>query len=174
MIRSRVSTSTSQSTITRRPFALTISNSATAQSATLFRLLRNDHCRHKSGNIAKLPFAIRLAPGKQQLVGNSMSARRRRCQSWTRKALLNYPQLFCSRPSTAATRVNNFKAIDVASVAVKMIHTDNSYRPDNSTRRPTSDEYLSSSRHVAEVPAARRPRRESRQCSWGQLEPAPW
>jgi len=53
-----------------------------------------------------------------------MSARRRRCQSWTRKALLNYPQLFCRRPSTAATRVNNFKAIDVASVS-KVIHTDN-------------------------------------------------
>ena len=53
-----------------------------------------------------------------------MSARRRRCQSGTRKALLNYPQLFCRRPSTAATRVNNFKAIDMASVS-KVIHTDN-------------------------------------------------
>ena len=53
-----------------------------------------------------------------------MSARGRRCQSWTRKALLNYPQLLCGRPSTAATRANNFKATDVASVS-KVIHTDN-------------------------------------------------
>jgi hypothetical protein len=53
-----------------------------------------------------------------------MSARRRRCQPWTRKALLDYPQLFCGRPSTAATRVNNFKAIDMASVST-VIHTDN-------------------------------------------------
>ena len=53
-----------------------------------------------------------------------MSTRRRRCQSWTRKALLDYAQLFCGRPSTAATRVNNFKAIDMASVS-KVIHTDN-------------------------------------------------
>ena len=53
-----------------------------------------------------------------------MSAHRRRCQSWTRKTLLNYPQLFCGRPSTAATRVNNLKATDVASVS-KVIHTDN-------------------------------------------------
>ena len=53
-----------------------------------------------------------------------MSTRRRRCQPWTRKALLDYPQLFCGRPSTAATRVNNFKATDVASVS-KVIHTDN-------------------------------------------------
>jgi hypothetical protein len=53
-----------------------------------------------------------------------MSARRRRCQPWTRKALLDYPQVFCGRPSTAATRVNNFKAIDMASVST-VIHTDN-------------------------------------------------
>ena len=92
--------------------------------------------------IAKLPFAIRLAPGKQQLVGNSMSARRRRCQSWTRKALLNYPQLFCGRPSTATTRVNNLKATDVASVSnISSSIPTISYRPANSTRRPTSDEY---------------------------------
>ena len=52
-----------------------------------------------------------------------MSAHRRRCQSWTRKTLLNYPQP-SGRPSTAATRVNNLKATDVASVS-KVIHTDN-------------------------------------------------
>jgi hypothetical protein len=39
-------------------------DSATAQSATLFRQLRNDHRRHKSGNIAELPFAIRLRQAK--------------------------------------------------------------------------------------------------------------
>ncbi len=27
-------------------------------------LLRHDHCRHESGNVAKPPFAIRLAPGQ--------------------------------------------------------------------------------------------------------------
>src|SRR3954452_12336446 len=97
-------------------------DSTTARFAALFRLLRNDHRRHES--CRKLPFAIRLAPGEQQLVGNPMSARRRRCQPGTRKALLHYPQLFCRRPSTAATRVNNFKATDVASVS-NVIHTDN-------------------------------------------------
>jgi hypothetical protein len=102
-------------------------DSATAQSATLFRLLRNDHCRYKSGDIAdiaKLPFAIRVAPGKQQLVGNSMSARRRRCgrcQSWTRK-VQSAPFL---RPTIdGGDRVNSFKATDVVSVS-KVIHTDN-------------------------------------------------
>src|SRR5262245_36991793 len=48
----------------------------------------------------------------------------RRCQPRSRKTLLDYPQLFRRRPSTAATRVNNFKATDVASVS-KVIHTDN-------------------------------------------------
>jgi hypothetical protein len=38
--------------------------------------------------------------------------------------LLDYPQLFRRRPATAATRVNNFKATDLASVS-KVIHTDN-------------------------------------------------
>ena len=33
-------------------------------------------------------------------------------------------QLFRGRPSTAATRVNNFKPTDMASVG-KVIHTDN-------------------------------------------------
>ena len=40
------------------------------------------------------------------------------------KTLLDYPQLFCGRPSTAATRVNNCKPADMASVS-KVIHTDN-------------------------------------------------
>ena len=53
-----------------------------------------------------------------------MPTRRRRCPPRSRKALRDYPQLFRSRPSTAATRVNNFKATDVASVS-KVIHTDN-------------------------------------------------
>ena len=53
-----------------------------------------------------------------------MPTRRRRCQPRSRKTLLDYPQLFRRRPSTAATRVNNFKATDVASVS-KVIHTDN-------------------------------------------------
>src|SRR5271163_1762233 len=50
-----------------------------------------------------------LAPGEQQLVGNPMPT---------------YPQLVCGRPSTAATRVNNFRPTDMASVS-KVIHTDN-------------------------------------------------
>ena len=124
MIRSSVSTSTSQSTITRRPFAHHNLDSTTARSGALLRLLRHDHCRHESGNVAKPPVAIRLAPGEQELVGNPMPTRRRRCQPRSRKTLLDYPQLFRRRPSTAATRVNNFKATDVASVS-KVIHTDN-------------------------------------------------
>ena len=124
MIRSRLSTSTSQSTITRRPFTLTISIRRQPSPMTLFRLLRHDHRRHESGNVAKPTFAIRLAPGEQQLVGNPMPTRRRRCQPRSRKTLLDYPQLLCGRPSTAATRVNNFKPTDMASVS-KVIHTDN-------------------------------------------------
>jgi hypothetical protein len=123
MIRSSVSTSTSQSTITRRPFPITL-DSTTARSGALLRLLRHDHRRHESGNVAKPTFAIRLAPREQELVGNPMPTRRRRCQPRSRKTLLDYPQLFCGRPSTAATRVNNFKATDMASVP-KVIHTDN-------------------------------------------------
>ena len=57
-----------------------------------------------------------------------MPTRRRRCQPRSRKTLLDYPQLFRRRPSTAATRVNNFKATDVASVS-KVIHTDNQLHP---------------------------------------------
>src|SRR4030088_788440 len=74
--------------------------------------------------VDKPPFAIPLAPGEQELVGNPMPTRRRRCQPRSRKTLLDYPQLFRRRPSTAATRVDNFKATDVASVS-KGIHTDN-------------------------------------------------
>ena len=53
-----------------------------------------------------------------------MPTRRRRCQPRSRNTLLDYPQLIRRRPSTAATRVDNFKATDVASVS-KVIHTDN-------------------------------------------------
>jgi hypothetical protein len=70
------------------------------------------------------PLGIRLASGEQELVGNPIPTRRRRCQPRSRKTLLDYPQVFRRRPSTAATRVNNFKATDVASVS-KVIHTDN-------------------------------------------------
>jgi hypothetical protein len=61
-----VVTSTSQSTITRPTVRAHNLDSATRPVRYPFQagLLRNDHCRHKSGNIAKLPFAIRLAPGK--------------------------------------------------------------------------------------------------------------
>ena len=90
------------STITRRPFHAHNLDSATAQSSDLFRLLRHDHRGHESGNVATPTFAIRLAPGEQQLVGNPMPTRRRRSQPRSRKTLLDYPQLFCGRPSTAA------------------------------------------------------------------------
>src|SRR3954463_6858092 len=53
-----------------------------------------------------------------------MPTRRRRCQPRSRNTLLDYPQLFRRRPSKEATRVNNFKATDVASVS-KVIHNDN-------------------------------------------------
>src|SRR5262245_35089553 len=46
-----------------------------------------------------------------------------RCQPRSRKTLLDYPQLCRGRPSTAATRINNFKGTDVASVS-KVSHTD--------------------------------------------------
>src|SRR4030088_524947 len=39
-------------------------DSTTARFGALLRLLRHDHCRHESGNVAKPPFAIRLAPGE--------------------------------------------------------------------------------------------------------------
>jgi len=39
-------------------------DSTTARSGALLRLLRHDHRRHKSANVAKPPFAIRLAPGE--------------------------------------------------------------------------------------------------------------
>ena len=97
----------------------------TARFAVLFRLLRNDHRRHESANVAKLPFAIRLAPGDKE-PWLEVPCRRAVADAsrGTQKALLHYPQLFCRRPSTAATRVNNFKAIDMASVS-KVIHTHN-------------------------------------------------
>ena len=43
--------------------------------------------------VAKPPFA-HLAPGEQELVGNPMPTRRRRCQPRSRKTLLDYPQPF--------------------------------------------------------------------------------
>lgn len=42
-------------------------DSTTARPAALLRLLRHDHRRHESGNVARPTFAIRLALGKQKL-----------------------------------------------------------------------------------------------------------
>ena len=53
-----------------------------------------------------------------------MPTRRRRGQPWARKALLDDPQFLFDRPSTAATRVNNLKATDMATV-IMAIHNDN-------------------------------------------------
>jgi hypothetical protein len=72
-------------------------DSTTARSGALLRPLRHDHRRHESGKVAKPPFAIRLALGEQELVGNPMPTRRRRCQPRSRKTLLDYPQLFRRR-----------------------------------------------------------------------------
>ena len=47
------------------------------RSRALLRRFRRDHRRHKSGNAAKSSFTIRLAPGKQELVGNPVPTRRR-------------------------------------------------------------------------------------------------
>jgi hypothetical protein len=60
---------------------------------------------------------------KQQLVGKS--ARRRRFQSWTRKALLNNPAAVLRPTIDGGDPCQQcFKATDVASVS-KVIHTDN-------------------------------------------------
>ena len=74
MIRSRVSTSTSQSTITRRPFALTISIRRQPGSAALFRLLRQRslparirECRQAA--LRDTPCARRTAAGWKSHVG---------------------------------------------------------------------------------------------------------
>src|SRR5665213_833693 len=95
----------------------------TARSGILFGRLRNDHRRHKSNWHAKPPRAIRLAPSKQKLIGNPVPTRRRRAQPSARKALLDDASLCLIRPSTAPTRVDNFKATDMATVS-KTIHTD--------------------------------------------------
>ena len=58
------------------------------------------------------------------LVAVIFSTRQRSTGNRSRKTLLDYPQLVCGRPSTAATCVNNFKPTDMASVS-KVIHTDN-------------------------------------------------
>ena len=92
------------------------------------------------GNVATPTFAIRLAPGEQQLVGNPMPTRRRRCQPRSRKTLLDYPQLFCGRPSTAATRVKTVSRL-IWRVSVRSSIPTISYMPDNSARRPKPSGY---------------------------------
>jgi hypothetical protein len=42
------------------------------RSGALLSRLRHDRRQHESGNVAKPTFAIRLAPGEQQLAGNPM------------------------------------------------------------------------------------------------------
>jgi len=84
-------------------------DSTTARSGALLKLLRHDHCWHESGTVAKPPFAIHFAPGEQELVGNPMPTRRRRCQPRSRKTLLDYPQLFRRRPSTGGDPCQQFQ-----------------------------------------------------------------
>ena len=61
-----------------------------------------------------------------------MPTRRRRCQPRSRKTLLELASAaFPAADHRRGDPVNNFKATGVASVS-KVIHTDNSYMPDNS------------------------------------------
>src|ERR1700692_5117681 len=66
---------------------------------------------------------MRLAPGKQQLIGNPVTARRRGCLSRSQIALLDNPPLLLRRPAATASSVNNLETSDLATVSSD-IHTD--------------------------------------------------
>ena len=66
---------------------------------------------------------MRLTPGKQQLIGNPVTSRRRGCLSRSRIALLDNPPLLPLRPAATASSVNNLETSDLATVSSD-IHTD--------------------------------------------------
>src|SRR5436190_6952936 len=144
MIRSRVSTSMSQSTITRRPFALTIS------------------IRPQPGSLRFSGCSATIIAGTNPRVSPSCPSRyalRQPNSSWLeipcRRAVAD-----ASRgPEKLSSTIRSFSAADhrrrrpVSTISRRLIWRVSvrssiptiSYRPANSTRRPTSDEYLLSS-----------------------------
>jgi hypothetical protein len=116
MIGSRLSTSTSQSTITRRPFTLTISIRRQPSPVTF------SGC---SGTITAgtNPAMSPSRPSRYALRQANSSWLEIPCRRAVADASRGAEKL-CGRPSTAATCVNNFKPTDMASVS-KVIHTDN-------------------------------------------------
>ena len=73
------------------------------------------------------------APGKDELLGNPVPTRRRRCQPRGRKAFLDDPQFLRIRPAATAARIDNVKATDPMTVS-KDIHTDYQLSPDDSRK----------------------------------------
>ena len=140
MIRSRVSTSMSQSTITRRPFALTIS------------------IRPQPGSLRFSGCSATIIAGTNSRVSPSCPSRyalRQPNSSWLeipcRRAVAD-----ASRgPEKLSSTIRSFSAADhrrrrpVSTISRRLIWRVSvrssiptiSYRPANSTRRPTSDEY---------------------------------
>ena len=143
MIRSRVSTSTSQSTITRRPFALTIS------------------IRPQPGPLPFSGCSATIIAGTNPRMSPSCPSRyalRQANSSWLeipcRRAVAD-----ASRgPEKLSSTIRSFSAADhrrrrpVSTISRRLIWRVSvrssiptiSYRPANSTRRPTSDEYVKS------------------------------
>ena len=100
-------------------------DSTTARFAALFRLLRNDHRRHESASVAKLPFAIRLAPARTAAGWKSHVGAPSPMPAGGPEGLSSTIRSFSAADHRRRRPVsNNFKAIDMASVS-KVIHTDN-------------------------------------------------
>jgi hypothetical protein len=137
MIRSSVSTSTSQSTITRRNHNL---DSTTTRSAALLRLLRHHHRRHKSGNAVKPTFAIRLRQANsswfeipcRRAVADA-SRRAEKLSSTIRS--FSVADHRCRRPVLTISRRLICRLSLTSSIPTI------SYMPDYSARRPTPGGY---------------------------------
>jgi hypothetical protein len=120
-----VVTSTSQSTITRPTVRAHNLDSATAQSATLFRWAAPERSlpaqirEYRQAALRDTPCARQIAAGWIFHVGA-----RSPMPVVDPKSSPQLSAAFLRPTSTAATRANNFKATDVASVS-KVIHTDN-------------------------------------------------
>src|SRR3954470_20778503 len=141
MIRSRVSTSMSQSTITRRPFALTIS-------------------------IRPQPGSLRFSGCSATIIAGTNPRMSPSCPSRyaLRQANSSWLEIPCRRavadasrgPEKLSSAIRSFSAADhrrrrpVSTISRRLIWRVSvrssiptiSYRPANSTRRPTSDEYF--------------------------------
>src|SRR3954451_16280153 len=142
MIRSRVSTSMSQSTITRRPFALTIS------------------IRPQPGSLRFSGCSATIIAGTNPRVSPSCPSRyalRQPNSSWleipcrravadpTRqpKKLSSTIRIFSAAAHRRRRPVSTISRRLIWRVSVRSSIPTISYRPANSTRRPTSDEYVS-------------------------------